>query len=78
MRSSQCRCRMAGLRKSVMSGIVFLNASTVSFIHARAGQVLISRPSLLMALPMRPAASSICSTCNPKNPNPTSMSNYLE
>jgi len=53
---------MAELRKSVMSGIVFLNASTVSFIQNRAGQVLTSRANLPMVLPMRPAASSISST----------------
>mmetsp|Transcript_47940 Transcript_47940/g.153637 ORF Transcript_47940/g.153637 Transcript_47940/m.153637 type:complete len:207 (-) Transcript_47940:3921-4541(-) len=59
---SQWRGRIAWLRRSVMSGIVFLNESTVSRIAPHTSHALMSRPSLTIRFPMRMATSSISST----------------
>jgi hypothetical protein len=58
----QCLGLMAGLRRSVINGIVRLNASTRSFTQTQTAQDLISLPSFVTFLPVLTAASSISST----------------
>jgi hypothetical protein len=58
----QCRGRIPGDRRSVISGSVRLNASTASRAQPHTGQALQSLPSLVRALLMRAAKSSRSST----------------
>mmetsp|Transcript_24020 Transcript_24020/g.78195 ORF Transcript_24020/g.78195 Transcript_24020/m.78195 type:complete len:320 (+) Transcript_24020:1398-2357(+) len=70
MSCCQWRSRMAGLRMSVMSGIVRLKASMMSLMEAHVAQALISRPSLITLLPYVIAAVSISSTWRSRNMPP--------
>jgi hypothetical protein len=63
MSCCQWRARIAGLRRSVMSGMVFLKASMMSLSQPHTGHALTSRPSFVTCLLKRAAVSSISSTC---------------
>ena len=67
MSCSQCRCRIAGLRRSVMSGIVFLKLSTTDFMDDHVTQSFTSRPIFCSFLPIPTAMFSMTSTSRSLN-----------